>query len=158
VNSQCPLVSRSQWKPTITANNHSGNVSRRQSRISMVYWSRSHDGNLLLRPTNQELSWVKVSDSRSPVVVRITIRLDGHRGCTAASIVSQTCSPEKSTTQSPLNTLCSAMYLYPPDAMIRYDTRCYFNVRSKADMSQLNLPHGTDTTTKKCKTEKKTKK
>jgi len=27
---------------------------------------------------------------------------------------------------------------------IRYDTRCYFNVRSKADMSQLNLPHGND--------------
>ena len=26
----------------------------------------------------------------------------------------------------------------------RYDTRCYFNVRSKADMSQLNLPHGDD--------------
>jgi len=25
---------------------------------------------------------------------------------------------------------------------IRYDTRCYFNVRSKADMSQLNLPDG----------------
>jgi len=25
---------------------------------------------------------------------------------------------------------------------IRYDTRCYFNVRSKADMSQLSLPHG----------------
>ena len=25
---------------------------------------------------------------------------------------------------------------------IRYDTSCYFNVRSKADMSQLNLPHG----------------
>ena len=24
-----------------------------------------------------------------------------------------------------------------------YDTRCYFNVLSKADMSQLNLPHGT---------------
>ena len=29
-------------------------------------------------------------------------------------------------------------------ATIRYDTRCYFNVRSKADMRQLNLPHGTD--------------
>jgi len=28
---------------------------------------------------------------------------------------------------------------------IRYDTRCYFNVRSKADISQLNLPHGTET-------------
>ena len=27
---------------------------------------------------------------------------------------------------------------------IRYDTRCYFNARSKADTSQLNLPHGTD--------------
>jgi len=26
---------------------------------------------------------------------------------------------------------------------IRYDTRCYFNVRSKADMSQLNLQHAT---------------
>jgi len=23
----------------------------------------------------------------------------------------------------------------------KYDTRCYFNVRSKADISQLNLPH-----------------
>jgi len=29
---------------------------------------------------------------------------------------------------------------------IRYDTRWYFNVRSKADMSQLNLPHGKTTT------------
>ena len=27
---------------------------------------------------------------------------------------------------------------------IRYDTRCCFNVRSKADMSQLNPQHGTD--------------
>jgi len=27
---------------------------------------------------------------------------------------------------------------------LRYDTRCYFNVRSKADMSRLNLPHGDD--------------
>jgi len=26
----------------------------------------------------------------------------------------------------------------------RYDTRCCFNVRPKADVSQLNLPHGTD--------------
>jgi len=30
------------------------------------------------------------------------------------------------------------------DLDIRYDMRCYFNVRSKADISQLNLPHGTD--------------
>jgi len=27
---------------------------------------------------------------------------------------------------------------------IRYDTRCYFTVRSEADTSQLNLPHGTN--------------
>ena len=32
----------------------------------------------------------------------------------------------------------------PARHAIRYDTRCYFNVRSKANMSQLNLPHGTD--------------
>jgi len=25
-----------------------------------------------------------------------------------------------------------------------YDARCYFNVRSKADISRLNLPHGND--------------
>ena len=31
-----------------------------------------------------------------------------------------------------------------PHVSTRYDTRCYFNVRSKADTSQLNLPHGTD--------------
>ena len=37
----------------------------------------------------------------------------------------------------------------PPTCMcvcdtIRYDTRCYFNVRSTADISRLNLPHGND--------------
>ena len=31
-----------------------------------------------------------------------------------------------------------------PRKSSRYDTRYYFNVRSKADISQLNLPHGTD--------------
>ena len=37
--------------------------------------------------------------------------------------------------QCPLNTI---------RLLIRYDTRCYFNVRSKADMNRLNLPHGDD--------------
>ena len=37
--------------------------------------------------------------------------------------------------------------------MIRYDTRCYFNVRSKANMSQLNL-YRKEPTTKKCKNRK----
>ena len=32
----------------------------------------------------------------------------------------------------------------PPSCSLRYDTRCYINVRSKAGISQLNLPHGTD--------------
>ena len=32
----------------------------------------------------------------------------------------------------------------PNAGTIRYDTRCYFNVRSKADMNQLNLPYGND--------------
>ena len=30
------------------------------------------------------------------------------------------------------------------DASIPYNTRCYFNARSKTDMSQLKLPHGND--------------
>jgi len=34
-----------------------------------------------------------------------------------------------------------AIYAY---RTIRYDTRCYFDVRSKADMNRLNLPHGDD--------------
>ena len=42
------------------------------------------------------------------------------------------------------------------DQLIRYDTRCYFNVRSKADISQLNLPHG-NRQLKKCKNRKKVK-
>ena len=40
-----------------------------------------------------------------------------------------------------INCLC---YHKLEQITIRYDTRCYFNVRSKADISQLNLPHGTD--------------
>ena len=43
---------------------------------------------------------------------------------------------------------CSKQYRITVDSTIqntiRYDTRRYFNVRSKADISQLNLPHGTD--------------
>ena len=43
--------------------------------------------------------------------------------------------------------LHSGLYPVSPSSsllVIRYDTRCYFNVRSKANISQLNLPHGTD--------------
>ena len=47
-------------------------------------------------------------------------------------------------------------YNYDALDTIRYDTRCYFNVRSKADISQLNLPHG-NRQLKSVKTEKKLK-
>ena len=41
----------------------------------------------------------------------------------------------------------SVLFFSAVDAGVRnllYDTRCYFNVRSKVDMSQLNLPQGND--------------
>ena len=38
----------------------------------------------------------------------------------------------------------SHVTIYDTTRTIRYDARCYFNVRSKADTSRLNLPHGTD--------------
>jgi len=43
--------------------------------------------------------------------------------------------------------VCSLLFLCTAEVdkmLIRYDTRCHFNVRSKADVSQLNLPHGTN--------------
>ena len=51
--------------------------------------------------------------------------------------------------RSTLNMMCINCYqperqcVHPYDTP-RYDTRCYFNVRSKADTSQLNLPHEND--------------
>ena len=38
--------------------------------------------------------------------------------------------------------------------MIRYDTRCYFNVRSKADISQLSVIYRKEPKVKKEKTRK----
>jgi len=37
--------------------------------------------------------------------------------------------------------LCTKNYVH---VVLRYDARCCVNVRSKADMSQLNIPHGTN--------------
>jgi len=48
--------------------------------------------------------------------------------------------PQSQTPQLPANRV---LHLRAGDT-IRYDTRCYVNARSKANMSQLNLPHGTD--------------
>ena len=44
----------------------------------------------------------------------------------------------------PISLLCEQRRNGCDQFTIRYDTRCYFNVRSKANTSQLNLPHGTD--------------
>ena len=52
-----------------------------------------------------------------------------------------------------MDCLCGCVFF---SDIIRYDTRCYFDVRSKADISQLNLPDGTDNK-KSVKTEKKLK-
>ena len=38
----------------------------------------------------------------------------------------------------------SPLYQRIRQCTIRYDTRCYFNVRVKADTSQLNLQHGNE--------------
>jgi len=42
----------------------------------------------------------------------------------------------------------------PGRGCVRYDTRCYFNLRSKADLSQFNLPHGTNLKSEKRKNQK----
>ena len=40
--------------------------------------------------------------------------------------------------------VCVCAFVGHNHESLRYDTRCYFNVHSKAGTSQLNLPHGTD--------------
>jgi len=40
-----------------------------------------------------------------------------------------------------VRTVVKLLFIYYNYPTVRYDTRCYFNVRSKADVSQLNLPH-----------------
>jgi len=40
--------------------------------------------------------------------------------------------------------LCLSVRPYIWKSTIRYDARCYFNMRSKADISHLNLPRGTN--------------
>jgi len=65
---------------------------------------------------------------------------------TVALIPSITCH-YKTVNSTPCMTvkiLLDLIAVYRTLRTIRYDTRCYFNVRSKADISQLNLPHGND--------------
>jgi len=62
----------------------------------------------------------------------------GHKNWTAVDDMVLTVTSEQKLNFSEL------LISYKTFATIRYDTRCYFNVRSKANMSRLNLPHGND--------------
>jgi len=83
--------------------------------------------------------------------------------CLPASITVRFCAYHAQCTISPMRLLSLVPTKVQPRSAclfgtllrctIRYDTRCYFNVRSKADISQLILPHG-NRQLKKCKTEK----
>ena len=74
--------------------------------------------------------------------------------CSAAISNAMSSTPSLSLSSLLGSLSCSLMPHIHLTIMIRYDTRCYFNVRSKADISQLNLPHGTGNK-KSVKTEKK---
>jgi len=76
-----------------------------------------------------------------PVTITTTITV------VVAATNTQVCKKPQSLTikQPPVSQGSVArVYNLAESLVLRYDTRCYFNVRSKADISQLNLPHGTD--------------
>jgi len=50
------------------------------------------------------------------------------------------CDKTRTVGAGPVLNICVPAQLFT--LVLRYDARCCFNVRSKADMSQLNLPHG----------------
>jgi len=52
--------------------------------------------------------------------------------------------PHLRVTQRSASRAANRRYCALAQPTMRYDARCYFNVRSKADMSQLNLSHGND--------------
>ena len=133
----------------------SGGSRQKRSRISIVRhkgWQRKNKGisiNLTLTPLGH---FCRGSEQSCRDIVCTSVW-----GCgrwRAAPVKSQT---EQHTERSFIQTVLlllnysSAQYLgkvplkvaafYQNTFTIRYDTRCYFNVRSKADISQLNLPH-----------------
>jgi len=83
---------------------------------------------------------------RDQVAVRVDVQV--HRGDRAAVVV-ETDEPEVAwliarVAQHPRHRDRRLVRRRLNNKVIRYDARCYFNVRSKADTSQLNLSHGTD--------------
>jgi len=64
----------------------------------------------------------------------------GGRQAANNEIFSRTVSKLEVENNRPVTMLCARLMLLPTG----FDTKCYFNVQSKAAMSQLNLPHGTN--------------
>jgi len=88
-----------------------------------------------------------VSTKKEPIssaFILLTLTLWGDGGIPFPSLSVPSLLPSVPLQVGPSPSLPPLITRPPPLLTIRYDTRCYFNVRSKADISQLNLPHGTD--------------
>ena len=105
--------------------------------------SDRHSGSIL--PTLAVLSEVESDcQGRRPHAAAETASALGHAGL-------QVSAHERVITSAPSNSFVASSSsgllsgrLRTRYVTTRYDTWCYFNVRSKADTSQLNLPHGND--------------
>ena len=113
---------------------HINNKSTDQE-VYITRWKWSHDTVCSLMGFRYNFRNSEISDDKSDTIVTPRSRQWVTVGSTLPLSM-------KSASTSHFNKLFSlwtwsALYL-------RYDTRCYIDVRSKANMSQLNLPHGAD--------------
>ena len=125
--------------------------------LSHVLWSLSVLSNLW--PVQKLLNWSGMpverwliwSDIRS--VVKVDRRIRWHYTTTSTILRLRIGARLTRYRNCKFHNGLVPAHFYP---CIRYDTRCYFNVRSRADMSQLNLPHVTNNLkVEKRKTKKK---
>jgi len=113
------------WQ-TNDSKNRASIVSRCKSGRNVVYWNIVHD-------TRTELNWSGVHATAGGLNSHAPPTLSQRRRRGSAVLE---CVGVRTQRQ---------MWSADPRGkmdMIRYDTRCYFNVRSNADMNRLNLPHG----------------
>jgi len=112
-----------------------------------VLWA--HEFTVQKRMNRSRLLW-EWADSCEPDEFIIIIVLDEgrdlgeERGTFEAIIRRPLSSMNGAAAMRPSTIYLLATAVKSHRASTRYDTRCYFNVRSKADISQLNLPHGTN--------------
>jgi len=139
------------WRPTnnvkaLKAHLLKSQISKYPIRIHFVKLSNAH--------TKQRIQKIAIFDktniSRKPKCGRT-----GAEGTNSLSLLSSVQAVPQTWPDRLASCTCSCNNMRVC-ATIRYDTRCYFNVRSKANMSQLNLPHG-NRQLKSVKTEKKLK-